>query len=66
MRRYSPPIDTSPRVCRCDRDLASRDGECSKCGRAVLPFPVVQLDRDRPVVPPREYQAIRRPETLVA
>lgn len=33
--------------------------------RAVLPFPVVQLDGE-PVVPPRDYSTIRRPETLAA
>jgi hypothetical protein len=38
-----------------------------KAGRcAVLPFPVLKLDADELVVPPREYQSIRRPETLAA
>jgi hypothetical protein len=64
-RFYSPPVDTTPRVCRCDRPL-STDGECSKCGRVVLPFPVIELERDQLVVPPREYKTIRRPETLAA
>jgi hypothetical protein len=73
---YASPVSTGPRVCRCDRPLASSDGECSKCGRpvadarAVLPFPVVKFDeRDgRPefVRPPREYKTIRRPETFAA
>jgi hypothetical protein len=66
---YKPSIDTTPRVCRCDRPLASSDGDCQKCGRpaaAVLPFPVVQLDRDRLVMPPREYSTVRRPETVAA
>jgi hypothetical protein len=31
---------------------------------AVLPFPVLKLDAGELVVPPREYQTIRRPETL--
>lgn len=33
---------------------------------AVLPFPVLKLNASEPVVPPREYQSIRRPETLAA
>ncbi len=34
--------------------------------RAVLPFPTVKLDAGEPVVPPREYATVRRPETLAA
>jgi hypothetical protein len=33
---------------------------------AVLPFPVLKLNASEPVVPPREYATVRRPEPLAA
>jgi hypothetical protein len=71
---YASPVSTQPRVCRCDRPLVSRDGECSKCGRpvadalVVLPFPVVTVSMSETdlVLPPREFKTIRRPETVAA
>jgi hypothetical protein len=34
--------------------------------RNVLPFPVIEVERDGLVTPPREFSSIRRPEPVAA